>query len=62
MQANYRYILRLNGFLFFTSEPMTEAAAEAQAASHIQGAITAEIFEDEDHDYGDYHPHGDPQI
>ena len=62
MRNDYKFILRFNGYLLFTSDAMTEAEALRKSSVMISDGITAEVFEIEDQDQGEYHPYGDPQI
>jgi uncharacterized protein YegP (UPF0339 family) len=61
MNNDYRFILRAKGRLLFTSEAMTEDQAVERSSAMAVDGITAEVFEIEDQDHGEYHPHGDPQ-
>jgi uncharacterized protein YegP (UPF0339 family) len=61
MQNNYMFILRLNGRLIFTSDAMPETQALEKSLAMVKDGITAEVFEIEDQDRGEYHPYGDPQ-
>ena len=64
MMNNFRFEVRRNGFCIFTSAPMSEDAALKQASLREKDeiGITAEVYEDDNQDCGNYHPYGDPHL
>jgi len=59
----------LDGFRNPTRKPVeqadklkTMAELEAESLDGFRNPTRSEEPEDDDHDYGDYHPYGDPQI
>jgi len=64
MMNNFRFEVRRNGLCIFTSAPMSEDDALEQASLREKDeiGITAEVYEDDNQDCGNYHPYGDPQI
>lgn len=61
MQNDHMFILRFNGRLIFTSDAMPETQALEKSSAMVNDGITADVFEIEDQDQGEYHPYGDPQ-